>query len=119
VASEPTRGVDGDWDEGLAPERTQLAWGRTGLAVVVAVGVLARRAWTERGSTSTTTLAALGLAVVGAGALAWMAGMRGSRQLEEAGRPHGLHGRRAFALISGGTVLLAVGGLVFDLLVHR
>ena len=30
-------------DEGLAPERTQLAWGRTGLAVVVAVGVVAHR----------------------------------------------------------------------------
>jgi len=30
---------------GLAPERTELAWDRSGLAVVVSAAVLARRVW--------------------------------------------------------------------------
>lgn len=106
-------GADGDHDEGLAPERTQLAWGRTGLAVVVAVGVLARRVWTLSGWVDV-----LGLVVVGVGSLVWLVGMLDSRGRETAMEPHGMHGRTAFSLITAGTLLLAVGGLVFAVYVR-
>ena len=98
------------WDEGLAPQRTQLAWGRTGLAVVVAVAVLARNVRTLHGA-----VGVVGLVSVAAGALAWLVGMRASRRLEETMEPHGAAGTRAFSLITGGTVLLAVGGLLFGI----
>ncbi len=101
-------GHDHARDEGLAPERTQLAWGRTGLAVVVAVGVLARRVWTLA-----DWVDVLGMVLVGIGALVWMLGMLDSRGLETPMAPHGTDGRRAFGLITAGTLLLALGGLVF------
>jgi uncharacterized membrane protein YidH (DUF202 family) len=105
-------GLDGEWDESLAPERTQLAWSRTGLAMVVAIGVLARRAYTLNGTSDI-----VGLVIVAAGAVIWMIGMRESRRLEVAMEPHGLTGRLPFRLITIGTLLVAVGGLIFGLLV--
>jgi len=112
VPVEPVAGLDGEWDEGLAPERTQLAWSRTGLAMVVAIGVLARRAYTLNGVADI-----VGLVIVGVGALTWMIGMRESRRLEMAMEPHGMTGRLPFRLITVGTLLVALGGLVFGLLV--
>lgn len=102
------------WDEGLAPQRTQLAWGRTGLAVAVAVAVLARRAWALGGAFE---LAALTL--VGVGGLVWLVGMRESRDLHLHMEPHGLVGARAFGLVTAGTLLLAVGATVLGILLHR
>jgi len=99
------------WDEGLAPQRTQLAWGRTGLAVAVALAVLARRAWELGGG-----LAVAALVVVGAGGLVWLLGMRTSRDLHLHMEPHGLVGARAFGMVTVGTLLLAVGASVFGLL---
>ena len=100
---DPVPGPDGEWDEGLAPERTQLAWSRSGLAVVVAVGVLARRVWTLHDGGGVAALV-----VVGVGALVWLFGMRISRGAESTG---GETGRRPFGLITVGTVLLAAGGM--------
>lgn len=99
------------WDEGLAPQRTQLAWGRTGLAVAVALAVLARRAWELGG-----VLAVAALVVVGAGGLVWLLGMRTSRDLHLHMEPHGLVGSGAFGMVTVGTLLLAVGASVFGLL---
>lgn len=102
------------WDEGLAPERTELAWGRTGLAVLVAVGVLARRVWTLSG-----WIEVAAMAMVGVGALVWLVGMRLSRDLHLTMDPHGLDGRTAFRLVTAGTLLLAVGGVVFGIVLYR
>ncbi len=98
------------WDEGLAPQRTQLAWGRTGLAVAVALVVLARRAWELGGGLSVATLV-----VVGTGGLVWLVGMRTSRDLHLHMEPHGLVGSRAFGMVTVGTLLLAIGASVFGL----
>ena len=102
------------WDEGLAPARTELAWGRTGLAVLVAVAALSRRVWTLHGG-----LEIAALTLVGVGGLVWLFGMRLSRGLHDHMDPHGLDGRRAFGLVTLGTVLLAVGGLVLGIVLPR
>ena len=80
------------WDEGLSPQRTELAWGRTGLALAAAVVVLARRAWTLGGGVEVAAIV-----VVAVGGLVWLAGMRLSRDLHAHMEPHGLAGTRAFA----------------------
>jgi len=98
-------------DEGLSPQRTELAWGRTGLALVAAVAVLARRVWTLGGGFEVAAIV-----VVAVGGLVWLAGMRMSRDLHAHMEPHGLTGTRAFALVATGTVLLAVGASVFGVL---
>ena len=102
------------WDEGLAPERTELAWGRTGLALLVAVGVLARRVWSLSG-----WLEVAAITMIGVGGLVWLVGMRLSRDLHLTMEPHGLDGRKAFGLVTAGTFLLAIGGLVFGIVLHR
>ena len=112
MPAEPIAGLDGEWDESLAAERTQLAWSRTGLAMVVAIGVLARRVYTLNGAADI-----VGLGIVGVGAVIWMIGMRESRRLELRMEPHGMTGRLPLRLITVGTVLMAVGGLVFGFLV--
>jgi hypothetical protein len=59
----------------------------------------------------------VGLVMVAGGALIWMIGMRESRRLEVRMEPHGMTGRLPFRLITAGTVLVAIGGLVFGLVV--
>jgi len=93
---------------GAVPQRTELAWGRTGLALVAAVVVLAGRAWDLGGGLEVSALV-----VVAVGGLLWMAGMRLSRDLHVHMEPHGLTGTWAFGLVSAGTVLLAVGASIF------
>ena len=103
-----------EWDEGLSPQRTQLAWGRTGLAMAVAIAVLARRAWGLGGAFDVAALV-----FVGVGGLVWLVGMRESRDLHLHMEPHGLAGMRAFGLITAGTLLLAIGGACLGILLHR
>jgi len=102
------------WDEGLAPQRTQMAWGRTGLAMVVAIAVLARRAWELGG-----TFEVAALTFVSLGGLVWLVGMRESRDLHLHMEPHGLTGVRGFGLVTAGTLLLAVGAMVFGFQILR
>ena len=102
------------WDEGLAPQRTQMAWGRTGLAMAVAIVVLARRAWELGGAFEVAALI-----IVGLGGLVWLVGMRESRDLHLHMEPHGLTGVRGFGLVTAGTLLLAVGATVLGIQIHR
>ena len=102
------------WDEGLAPQRTQLAWGRSGLAMAVAIAVLARRASAVGGPFE---VAALVFVVLGG--LLWMVGMRESRDNHLHLSPHGLTGVRGFGLVTLGTLLLAIGAMVFGMVLQH
>jgi len=102
------------WDEGLAPQRTQMAWGRTGLAMAVAIVLLARRAWELGGAFEGAALPFVGL-----GGLVWLVGMRESRDLHLHMVPHSLTGVRAFGLVTAGTLLLALGAAVLGIQIHR
>ena len=102
------------WDEGLAPQRTQLAWGRTGLAMAAAIAVMARRAWAVGG-----TFEVAALVFVGLGGLLWIVGMRESRDDHRHTSPRGLTGARGFGLITLGTLLVAIGAAVLGILLQR
>jgi uncharacterized membrane protein YidH (DUF202 family) len=94
-------------DRSLAAERTQLAWNRSGLAVVVVVAILVRRLW-PLGSGGAFAL----LVVVAAGSLAWAAGML---LVRGAGHEHGLPrlmGTTACRMLTAGTVALAAAGVL-------
>lgn len=98
------------WDEGLAHHRTELAWGRTGLAVVVVSAILMRRLLTL----PVVAAVIVGLLVTGGLGL-WTWGMRTSRHLLSLDSPHGLAGNRALVGIALGTVLLAAAALFLAL----
>jgi uncharacterized membrane protein YidH (DUF202 family) len=84
---------------GLAAERTELAWNRSGLAVLTAVAIMVRRLWPLEGRTASVVLV-----VTAAGALTWAVGMLLARRSSRA--PAGLGIVHAKAL-TGGTLLLA------------
>lgn len=100
-------GGPGTEDPGLAGERTELAWNRSGLAVVGVVAILFRRLWPLEG---VRTAVALGLAA--AGAVTWLVGMRLSVRSAPRPVPAGSLGERTLRLVTAGTVLLAVAGVV-------
>jgi uncharacterized membrane protein YidH (DUF202 family) len=93
---------------GLAEERTDLAWTRSGIALLGAFAILTRQVWT--GGPSTVDLAAL--ALLGVAVFGWAVGILGWRLVHhrsEQARP-----RRPFELlaVSLGTVALACAGVV-------
>ena len=94
-------------DEGLTHERTDLAWNRSGLAVVACVAVLLRRIWPLTG-----TGQIVALVCIAAGAFAWALALSlgrtlGSRTNEARWR---LSQRRA-TVITMGTLALGVAAL--------
>ena len=102
------RPVDGpDDDRGLAAERTQLAWNRSGLAVLAAVAIVSRRLWPIRGTTGSVVVI-----VTAFGGLTWALGMFLTRRAS--GRPAGFQPVHARALTAG-TVLLAGAGVALAL----
>jgi uncharacterized membrane protein YidH (DUF202 family) len=96
---------------GLAEERTELAWNRTGLAVLVCLAVLLRRIWPlDR------TGVEVGLACCAAGAVIWIAALWSGRRASSApGTDQATIGPRSVALIAWGTVAFAVAGFVLTL----
>jgi hypothetical protein len=67
---------------GLAAERTDLAWGRTSLAMAVVAAALLRRIWTQF-ETLTARVALFGL--LAASAVAWLVGIWWSVTVGRAG----------------------------------
>lgn len=102
---------DGERAEGLFTERTQLAWTRSGLALVAAFAILTRRVW----SSGTATGDAVAITFLAVATLGWAIGMLGWG-LRHRGRvePRPRSPRELFA-VAAGTTALAVAGLVVAL----
>ncbi len=93
-------------DRGLARERTDLAWNRSGLAVAVTVAIVLRRLWPLSGNREV-----LALALIATGAVLWVLGMRLGR-LTHPRRGEGGLGERSCRLLTMGTLVLAAAGFV-------
>ncbi|HTT85767.1 MAG TPA: DUF202 domain-containing protein [Acidimicrobiales bacterium] len=103
---------DGPEDEGLADERTDLAWNRSGLAFAVCAAVLLRRTWPLRGADQFVALGS-----VSAGAAAWALALtigRVRRGTVSRSRPR-LGPRRATA-ITVSTLALALAAVTLTFL---
>jgi uncharacterized membrane protein YidH (DUF202 family) len=99
-------------DHGLAQERTDLAWNRSGLAFAVCVAVLVRRLWPLHGTDEFVALACISV-----GAVAWGLALSVGRALWSRSSPRrtNLSSRRA-AVITAGTIALALAALALAVL---
>jgi uncharacterized membrane protein YidH (DUF202 family) len=102
VVDAPTR------DPGVARERTELAWNRTGVALLVAAAAILRHLWPLHGDRSVVALALLA-----AGGTVWIVALWWIRRVR-ATSPGPL-GAPILGLIASGTLLLALAGLVVSL----
>jgi uncharacterized membrane protein YidH (DUF202 family) len=91
---------------GLARERTDLAWNRSGLAVLVTVAIVLRRLWPLHGARG-----AVALALIAVGALVWAASMRIGRRVGDAATPHTMSDS-AGRMITVATLALALAGFI-------
>jgi uncharacterized membrane protein YidH (DUF202 family) len=94
-------------DVGLAAERTVLAWNRSGLAVVVCVAVLLRHVWPLRGTDHEVALGLIGAAVIVWSVVFMVLARSRAKRVSSAA-----HGENFFRLVTAGTLLLAVVGIV-------
>ena len=98
-------------DEGLAPERTSLAWNRTGIAFFVAIVALGRRVWPIDAGTHGWGVLTLGIAAIGV-----LAGLLVAGRV----RPHHRHAgqtmhEHAYLLVSASTFVLALAAFALAL----
>jgi uncharacterized membrane protein YidH (DUF202 family) len=97
-------------DSGLARERTDLAWNRSGLAALVAVTILLRRLWPLHGYTSIITVM-----LISVGATTWAVGMRFAQKMRfNSDASHVLSVSTARLLMLG-TLVLALAAFVMGL----
>jgi uncharacterized membrane protein YidH (DUF202 family) len=94
-------------EAGLAAERTVLAWNRSGLAVVVCVAVLLRHVWPLHGTDHE-----LALGLIGAAVIVWSVIFAVLTLSRGNPGPSVSHAETVFRLITAGTLLLAVVGVV-------
>ncbi|MGZ4675140.1 MAG: DUF202 domain-containing protein [Acidimicrobiia bacterium] len=104
------RPLDED-DEGLAPERTALAWNRTGIAFLVAIAALGRRVWPIDRGNHGFVVGALGFATLLFLASLWVATRLATRHRYEGETMDAT----AFRLVTVGTLVVAVAGLALAL----
>ena len=109
-SSEPAELVEidelGTSDRGLARERTELAWNRSGLAVLVAVGIMVRHLHPFDDAADVVVGC-----LIAAGALLWGTGMWFARQTK-ASRSSPTLGQSTCLLIMIGTLVLAVAASI-------
>jgi hypothetical protein len=91
----------------LARERTVLSWNRSGLALVICVGVLLRHLWPIE--TAGELVALAGIAAAG---IMWAIGLFTLTRSMAGREEEGLVGERVFRLMTTGTLLLALAGFV-------
>ncbi len=98
-------------DEGLFEERTQLAWSRSGIALLVCTSVLLRRVWPlDR------TDHVLAVLLVGVGVIAWVGGWLAARHAGATRAPEApTLDPATLRALSIGTFVLAVAGFVLGL----
>ncbi len=102
--------TDAGTDAGLARERTQLAWNRSGLAVIVCIAVLLRRLWPLRGGAQLVTLG-----LIAAAAIVWASAVLALRVRVVRGGRRFSPGHRPFHLMAAGTVALGAAAVVLAL----
>jgi uncharacterized membrane protein YidH (DUF202 family) len=107
---EATEGPTGR-DSGLARERTDLAWNRSGLAVAVTVAIVLRRLWPLHGKREF-----IAFALIAVGAVTWVVGMRLGRRIGMSAGADGTLGESACRILTTGTLLLALAGFVVGVL---
>ncbi|MBK5287895.1 MAG: DUF202 domain-containing protein [Acidimicrobiia bacterium] len=96
-------------DDGLAPERTALAWNRTGMAFLVAIAAVGRRLWPLDQGNHTIILW-----VLAGAALAFLGSLWSASRLRTHARYQGdTLDPHAYRLVTLGTLTLAVAGIVF------
>ena len=108
--SDPAPG-GGASDPGLARERTELAWSRSGLSVAVTVAVTLRRLWPLTGDK-----AVVALVLIAVGAIIWVLGMQIGRRRRFGAEVGGAANASTFRLLSIGTLVLALAAFVVSLI---
>jgi uncharacterized membrane protein YidH (DUF202 family) len=102
--------IDED-DDGLAPERTLLAWNRTGIAFFVAIAALGRRVWPIDTGNHGWVVATLGAATLAILVGLLIAGRVGTHDRYAGVTMH----RHAFFLVSVSTFVLACAAFALAL----
>ncbi len=97
-------------DPGLARERTELAWSRSGLAVAVTVAVTLRRLWPLTGDK-----AVVALILIAVGSAVWVVGMQLGRRARLLSDGTGAVATSTFRMLTIGTMILALAGFVVGL----
>ena len=102
--------VSEERDRGLAVERTDLAWNRSGLALLACLAIVARRFFPL--DTRVDHVAAYLL--LGLGGLSWAFGLLLGRRAAESAR-HGAPAAARLRVATGSTVVIAVAAFALDL----
>jgi uncharacterized membrane protein YidH (DUF202 family) len=110
VPNEDSTGDDAR-DSGLARERTELAWSRTGLAVAVTVAITLRRLWPLTGDK-----AAVALVLIAVGSGVWIAGMQLGRRARLLSDGSGVAATSTLRMLTIGTIILAAAGFAIGVL---
>jgi len=100
---------DGERGEGLYTERTDLAWTRSGLALLGAFAILARRVWVSGAEPGDAVV----LALVGLASLGWAVGILGWRLTHSQSGIARPREPRELCAVAAGTVALAGAGVAF------
>ena len=103
-----------DRDIRVSAERTGLAWGRSGLAVLACLAILARRFF----PTDTRADHVAALLLLGVGGLGWAVSAYFGRARAVGTGIAGAASTRRLQLITASTIAIAVAGFVLSLFPH-